>query len=1044
MQRFTFSVIMSFLCSRRGLLLLFAAHVPFLFIYLAGLWQQTHYQFFPFAIGAFIWLFATRRNGDAERWTWPAWILIAVDLCCLFVQPWIYSPWLAVVGLLACLTAWCFANRDIGSNRRLTSLALLPLIVVRLPLLYDVQVINWLQRVTTAMASKSLHHLGMLHFRDGNVLRFPNKSFMVEETCSGVQSLFTILFIAALVIFLKRRSFVHGLLMLASGLAFAGLMNTMRVITIAVAWKRCGIDLSTGISHDIVGYICLAVAAALLMSADAFLGFVTDSVPDIESPGVVAMFRNPLTAFWNKLVAVIPLSDRAAALSAQGVTVSRLAASSQSYTEERRFPSTLELLNSRNAIHFLLGWCESWIFSRGYRQLLAGLPFAFVSIGGILLVGWLQNAPDDPLIAQYESAYNEAASAKDVVRQETYLRALSSLRSTNPAYHFRIAQFMLREGRLYEGLNEILRLTPEKTLGYSEARIWLVQQALGPKPLKPLTPDEIEAQLKTVLKQTPNHLDAHQLLARLYLQRKEWMLAETHLTEVATLKPEENLALAKLKKALKRSDPDFQATTNRAIAALTGLLESDRRDSVKRLALADALMLAGQELQTREVLVSGLEQQDDPALRTALSNLELFQANRKLTESVLNRDVAVGVAVAALQRDPSNVAGIELLIRLHAMGGEISPESLQASLDHWQRTIEDDPDDEVSRLRFCNLLIAAGLNPRAAEAVQPMIANHPELRVMYARLLKQSDKADEATALLETVVSESREKLEANSGDATAAADMAEAFLAQGLADDVRTHLSAFVADAAGARVPSDPGLAALYGRACIDSYDKLTGYRDDPRKIEVTAEKLAASNVDAGTLINLLADALASPATTKLAVNRIARLSLSTHPAAAQAEEMVRNLRLEGSQGSQVLNLLGMHALEMKRFDKAQMYLAQADNQTRNQEPMILNNLAIAIIRGGGDSKERALELANRTLTILPDHPDAITTRGEIYVAMERWDDAIADLTQALNLRRNSFLVHRLLEKAYTGLSDFEMAAKHCERAVELESAQASGLNGR
>ncbi len=309
----------------------------------------------------------------------------------------------------------------------------------------------------------------------------------------------------------------------------------------------------------------------------------------------------------------------------------------------------------------------------------------------------------------------------------------------------------------------------------------------------------------------------------------------------------------------------------------------------------------------------------------------------------------------------------------------------------------------------------------------------------YAGLLKQSDKSDEATVLVETVISEPRKKLEADPRDATAAATMAEAFLAQGRADDVRAHLVAYADDATGSRVPSDPGLAALYGRACIDSYDNLTGHKDDPRKTDITGEELAVSNADAETLISLLADALTSPATAPLAVNRVARLSLSIHPAAARAEQLVRNLRLEGSQGSQVLNLLGMYALEMKRFDKAQFYLSQANNQTRNQDPMILNNLAIAIIRGGGDSQERALELANRTLTILPDHPDAIATRGEVYVAMKRWDDAIADLTQALKLRSNSSLVHRLLEQAYTGLSDSKMAARHGERAVELESAEAS-----
>jgi exosortase len=1031
--------IMNYLRQHLVLIILIAVHLPFLVAYLRGLWQQTHYQFFPFAIGAFIWLFATRRSSDAERWTWPTWILIAFDLCCLIAQLWVYSPWLAVVGLVACVTAWCFANRDIGFDRRLTYLALLPLIVVRLPMMYDIQVINWLQRMTTAMASQSLHRLGMLHFRDGNVLKFPGKSFMVEEACSGVQSLFTILFIAALVICLNRRSLIHGLVLLASGLAFAGLMNSMRVITIAVAWERYGTDLSTGLPHDIVGYVCLAVAAALLMSADAFLGFVTDPVPDVERPGVAGMYWNPLTAVWNRLVAVIPVDDRVIASKTAGATQQRQPSSSQSYTEERCFPTILESLSPRNALHFLLGWGESWIFSRGYRQLLAGLPFAFVSIGGILLVGWLKDAADDPLVAQYEAAYNEAVSAKDVARQEIYLRALSSLRSANPAYQFRIAQFMLSESRLSEGLSEILKLTPDNRFGYSEARLWLVQQALGPNPLKPMTLDEIEGQLKKILEQIPNHLEAHQLLARVYLQRKEWRLAETHLTEVAALKPVENLTLARLKKFLQRNDPEFQVTAGLAITALTADLESDRKDPGKRLALADALMLVEREMQAREVLVSGLEQHDDPSLRRALSDLELIQVNRKLNENVLNRDIAVGVTVSALERDPSNIAGIDMLARLHMMGAEISPESIQPSLDYWQQTVDTTPDDAESRSRLGNLLIAAGLDSRAAEVIQPVAAERPELRMMYARLLKNSDRVDEATALLESILSESRAKLDANPGDVVAASDMAEALLAQGRAEQVRTDLAAFVDSASDSRVPSDPGLAALYGRACINIYDELTGYRDDPRRISSSAEQLAVSNADAETLLNLLADAIVSPATAMPAINRTARLSLSAHPAAVQAEEMVRNLRLDGHQSSQVLNLLGMHAIEMRRFDKAQAYLAQANIQTRSQDPMIVNNLALAIIRGGGDSKERALDLANTTLTLLPDHPDALSTRGEIYVAMEQWGEAIADLTQALKLRGNSFLVHRLLEKAYNGQSDFPMAAKHGERAVELELTPAT-----
>ena len=55
--------------------------------------------------------------------------------------------------------------------------------------------------------------------------------------------------------------------------------------------------------------------------------------------------------------------------------------------------------------------------------------------------------------------------------------------------------------------------------------------------------------------------------------------------------------------------------------------------------------------------------------------------------------------------------------------------------------------------------------------------------------------------------------------------------------------------------------------------------------------------------------------------------------------------------------------------------------------------------------------------------------------MALERWPEAIADLTQSLKFRQKSAELHRLLEKAYTGLADPRMAEEHRERAKELEA---------
>lgn len=300
-----------FLRGRLPLILLLAAHLPFVLLYYVGLWrQQTHYQFFPFAIGAFVWLFHSRRRDEPEQWSLLTYGLIAADIVCMVAGVVLRSPWMFAAGLSCTLLAWCWATGEAGYARRLTYLAILPLLTLRLPVNGDITVIQTLQTVTTTVASKALLRFGFLHVRSGNVLDFPGKRFLVEEACSGVQSLFTILFIAALVICVKRRTLAHGVVLLASGIVFAGIMNVARVMSIAIAWDRYQLDLSTGFRHDLLGYACLAVAAVLLMSADSFLSFLTDPVPDVRRPGPVGALRNPLISLWNWLFTVMPLTGR--------------------------------------------------------------------------------------------------------------------------------------------------------------------------------------------------------------------------------------------------------------------------------------------------------------------------------------------------------------------------------------------------------------------------------------------------------------------------------------------------------------------------------------------------------------------------------------------------------------------------------------------------------------------------------------------------------------------------------------------------------------
>jgi len=108
--------------------------------------------------------------------------------------------------------------------------------------------------------------------------------------------------IAALVIAMKWRSLLHGLVLVLMAMGAAGLMNTVRVLPVVIVWEKSRFDLSTGRVHDALSYATLGIAALLLMSADAGLDLFSAWIPDIRKRGLIAIYQNPFISFWNRYV----------------------------------------------------------------------------------------------------------------------------------------------------------------------------------------------------------------------------------------------------------------------------------------------------------------------------------------------------------------------------------------------------------------------------------------------------------------------------------------------------------------------------------------------------------------------------------------------------------------------------------------------------------------------------------------------------------------------------------------------------------------------
>lgn len=259
---------------------------PVLYAYLTQLWSREYYQFFPFAFLSTLFFAATRTahqpelSGNWLRQTFRV-LLVAGAALTSSVGCLRSSPWLCYIGFALLLSCLLDLFRENDSRRRLLYLILPVLMTVRPPRNLDEQVIQRLQLVTSRIASDFLNVLQIDHIREGNVIQpMVGVPLMVAEACSGVQSLFTVMFIAAFIGVSKQYSIVRSLLLMSTAVFWALLMNVGRVLAIAVAQVKLSLDLTTGWQHDAVGYTAMLLAIPFLLSTDRFIQFIFGGIPD--------------------------------------------------------------------------------------------------------------------------------------------------------------------------------------------------------------------------------------------------------------------------------------------------------------------------------------------------------------------------------------------------------------------------------------------------------------------------------------------------------------------------------------------------------------------------------------------------------------------------------------------------------------------------------------------------------------------------------------------------------------------------------------------
>jgi len=131
-----------------------------------------------------------------------------------------------------------------------------------------------LQLVAADLAVNALHGLAVPALREGNIIHLANAQLFVAEACSGLRSLMALFTLGVVFAYFFRKSTAERLVLVASTIPIAILVNSFRVGLTGVLTHRFGESAAGGVIHATEGLFTFGIAFLLLLAEARLISLV--------------------------------------------------------------------------------------------------------------------------------------------------------------------------------------------------------------------------------------------------------------------------------------------------------------------------------------------------------------------------------------------------------------------------------------------------------------------------------------------------------------------------------------------------------------------------------------------------------------------------------------------------------------------------------------------------------------------------------------------------------------------------------------------------
>ncbi|NGZ96493.1 MAG: VPLPA-CTERM-specific exosortase XrtD [Nitrospira sp. WS110] len=259
---------------------MYADSLMFLFSRWVGSEDSSHGMFVPFISGYLVWQSRHRLSQIAKEKSWWGIPIITVglilyvvgELSTLFVLLHV-SLWVVFVGLSITLLGLR------GAQAIAFPLGYL-LTAIPLPTFFYANLSSQLQLWSSSLGVGCLQLVGVIAFREGNVIDLGQVQLQVVEACSGIRYLLPLTALALLCAYLFKDKMWKRIVLVLSAIPISILLNGFRIGMIGVLVELYGKGAAEGFYHLFEGWVIFMVSLALLILEMGLLGRISAVGPN--------------------------------------------------------------------------------------------------------------------------------------------------------------------------------------------------------------------------------------------------------------------------------------------------------------------------------------------------------------------------------------------------------------------------------------------------------------------------------------------------------------------------------------------------------------------------------------------------------------------------------------------------------------------------------------------------------------------------------------------------------------------------------------------